>query len=110
MNPTKFFAELKRRNVYSVAVTYVVVGWILIQVVTQVFPPFDIPMWMERLVIIAIVLGFPVALILGWVYDFTRPATKRAAGGGGDTRAHNVEFAPPPLLPAATDSTEKSIA
>ena len=110
MNPTKFFAELKRRNVYSVAVTYVVVGWILIQVVTQVFPPFDIPMWMERLVIIAIVLGFPVALILGWVYDFTRQGIKRTAAAAEETRAHNVEIVRPPLLPAATDSTEKSIA
>src|ERR1043166_7010207 len=110
MNPTKFFAELKRRNVYSVAVTYVVVGWILIQVVTQVFPPFDIPMWMERLVIIAIVLGFPVALILGWVYDFTRQGIKRTAAAAEETRAHNVEIVRPPLLPAATDSTENSLA
>src|SRR5919198_4369964 len=65
-----FFAELKRRRVYSVAVTYAVVAWLLIQVVTQVFPPFEIPNWAERLVIITIVLGFPIALIFAWIYDF----------------------------------------
>jgi serine/threonine-protein kinase len=72
VNLTKFFAELKRRRVYSVAVTYAVVGWLLIQVVTGVFPPFEIPNWAERLVIVAIMLGFPVALIFAWIYDFTR--------------------------------------
>jgi adenylate cyclase len=72
VNLTKFFAELKRRKVYSVAVTYAVVGWLLIQVVTQVFPPFEIPNWAERLVIVAILLGFPIALVLAWIYDFTR--------------------------------------
>ena len=110
MEPRKFFAELKRRNVYSVAATYVVVGWILIQVVTQVFPPFDIPMWVERLVIVVIVLGFPVALILGWIYDFTRQGIKRTAAAEEGTRADKIELVRPALLPPATDSAEKSIA
>src|SRR2546421_12323858 len=70
VNPKNFFAELKRRRVYSVAVTYAVVAWLLIQVVTQVFPPFEIPNWAERLVIIAIVVGFPIALGFAWIYDF----------------------------------------
>jgi serine/threonine-protein kinase len=72
VNAKKFFAELKRRRVYSIAVTYAVVAWLLIQVVTQVFPPFEIPNWAERVVIIAIVVGFPIALVLAWIYDFTR--------------------------------------
>src|SRR6266436_4440405 len=72
MNLRNFFAELKRRNVYSVAVTYAIVGWLLIQIVTQVFPPFEIPNWAERLVIVAIIIGFPVALVLAWLFDFTR--------------------------------------
>src|SRR5256885_9846626 len=72
VNPKNFFTELKRRKVYSVAVTYAVVGWLLIQVVTQVFPPFEIPNWAERLVIVAIALGFPIALALAWIFDFTR--------------------------------------
>jgi hypothetical protein len=56
-----FFVELKRRKVYRVAVAYVVVAWVLIQVATQVFPFFEIPNWVVRLVIIALVLGFPIA-------------------------------------------------
>ena len=71
MNLKDFFAELKRRKVYSVAVTYAVVAWLLIQVVTQVFPPFEVPNWAERLVIIAIVLSFPIALVFAWIYDIT---------------------------------------
>ncbi len=46
MNPKIFFGELKRRNVYKVAVAYAVVGWLLIQVATQVFPFLEIPNWM----------------------------------------------------------------
>src|SRR2546429_8445643 len=75
----EFLAELKRRKVYSVAVAYAVVGWLLIQVVTQVFPPFEVPNWAERLVIVAIMLGFPVALVLGWLFDFTRHGIIRTA-------------------------------
>jgi serine/threonine-protein kinase len=77
VNAGKFFAELKRRKVYSVAVGYAVIGWLLIQIVTQVFPPFEIPNWAQRLVIVTIVLGFPIALVLAWVYDFTRQGIKR---------------------------------
>src|SRR5215470_4163636 len=61
MNPKIFFGELKRRNVYKVAAAYAVVGWLLIQVATQVFPFFDIPNWGIRLTVIAILIGFPVA-------------------------------------------------
>jgi hypothetical protein len=63
MNSRNFFAELKRRNVYKVAVAYAVVGWLLVQVATQVFPFFDIPNWAVRLVVLAIVIGFPIALV-----------------------------------------------
>ena len=71
VNRKDFFAELKRRRVYSVAVMHAVVAWLLIQVVTQVFPPFEFTHWAERLVIIAIVLGFPIALVFAWIYDIT---------------------------------------
>ena len=77
MNLRKFFAELKRRKVYSVAITYIVAGWALAQGVAQVFPVFDIPNWAVRLAIVAIVLGFPFALVLSWIYDFTRHGIKR---------------------------------
>jgi TolB-like protein len=77
VNLRKFFAELKRRKVYSVAITYIVAGWALAQGVAQVFPVFDIPNWAVRLAIVAIVLGFPFALVLSWIYDFTRHGIKR---------------------------------
>ena len=67
MDAKKFFTELKRRKVYRLAVAYAVVSWLLIQIATQVFPFFEIPTWSVRLVIIALVLGFPVALILAWL-------------------------------------------
>ena len=58
-----FLAELKRRNVYKVAVAYAVVSWLIIQIATQVFPFFEIPNWTVRLVVILLILGFPVALV-----------------------------------------------
>ncbi len=67
-----FFAELKRRKVYSVAVAYAVAGWALAQGIAQVFPVFDISNLVVRLIVLLIVLGFPVALILSWFFDLTR--------------------------------------
>jgi adenylate cyclase len=72
VNVSKFFAELKRRKVYSVAIAYLVGGWALAQGIAQVFPVFDIPIWVVRLVVVLIVLGFPVALVLSWFFDLTR--------------------------------------
>src|ERR1700731_435854 len=72
-----FLAELKRRNVYKVAVAYAVVSWLLIQVATQVFPFFEIPNWAVRLVVLLLILGFPVALILSWAFEITPEGIKR---------------------------------
>ncbi len=72
-----FFAELKRRNVYKVAVAYAVISWLLIQVATQVFPFFEIPNWAVRLVVLLVILGFPVALILSWAFEITPEGIKR---------------------------------
>jgi TolB-like protein/cytochrome c-type biogenesis protein CcmH/NrfG len=72
-----FFAELKRRNVYKVAVAYAVVGWLLVQVATQVFPFFEIPNWVVRLVVLAIVIGFPIALVIAWAFELTPQGLKR---------------------------------
>jgi TolB-like protein/tetratricopeptide (TPR) repeat protein len=77
MNPTKFFTELKRRNVYKVAVAYAVVGWLLIQVATQVFPFLEIPNWAVRFVIFVTALGFPVALVIAWAFELTPEGIKR---------------------------------
>jgi TolB-like protein/Flp pilus assembly protein TadD len=76
VNLKKFFGELKRRNVYRVAVAYGVVSWLLIQIATQIFPVFEIPNWGARLVILVLALGFPVALVLSWAYEITPEGIK----------------------------------
>src|ERR1700737_502544 len=77
MRVDNFFGELKRRNVYKVAVAYAVVGWLLVQVATQVFPFFEIPSWAVRLVVLAIVIGFPIALVIAWAFELTPEGLKR---------------------------------
>jgi len=76
VNARNIFTELKRRNVYKVAVAYAVVGWLLIQVATQVFPFLEIPNWMIRLVILLTALGFPIALIIAWAFELTPEGIK----------------------------------
>jgi TolB-like protein/Flp pilus assembly protein TadD len=71
VNPTNFLTELKRRNVYRAAIAYGVVAWFLTQLTTQVFPFFEIPSSAVRFVVIALALGFPIAMLLAWVYEFT---------------------------------------
>jgi hypothetical protein len=78
MNPRNFFAELKRRHVYRVAIAYAVVAWLLVQVATQVFPFFEIPNWIVRLIVLVVVLGFPIALIIAWAFEMTPQGIKRA--------------------------------
>src|SRR2546427_1847067 len=77
MNLGNFFAELKRRNVYKVAVAYAIVGWLLVQVATQVFPFLEIPNWVVRLVIALVVIGFPIALVIAWAFEATPEGIKR---------------------------------
>src|SRR6266566_7755623 len=76
MNPNKFFAELKRRNVYKVAIAYAVVAWLLMQVATQVFPFLEIPNWAVRLVVLLLVIGFPIALVIAWAFEATPEGIK----------------------------------
>jgi adenylate cyclase len=77
MDLVRFFAELKRRKVYSVAVSYAVCGWLLVQIATQTFPFLEIPNWATRLVIVLVATGFPIVLVLAWIYDFTRHGLTR---------------------------------
>jgi hypothetical protein len=78
VNPQNFFSELKRRNVYKVAIAYAVVAWLLMQIATQVFPFLEIPNWAIRLVIMLLALGFPIALVLAWAFELTSEGLKRA--------------------------------
>jgi TolB-like protein/Flp pilus assembly protein TadD len=90
------FAELKRRKVYRVAIAYAFVAWLLAQIVTQIFP-FFFPTWTVQFVIVLLILGFPVALILSWVFDLTPKGVIR------------TEELPPAALPSVP-IPEKSIA
>lgn len=78
MNPGNFFAELRRRNIYKVAIAYAMIAWLLVQIATQTFPIFEIPSWCVRLVIVLLLLGFPIAIIFTWAYEITPEGIKRA--------------------------------
>jgi TolB-like protein/Tfp pilus assembly protein PilF len=71
MNPRQFFAELKRRNVYRAAVLYGMGAWLLAQIATQIFPFFNVPNSAVRFVIVALAAGFPIAMVLAWLYELT---------------------------------------
>ena len=73
----QFLAQLKRRNVPRVAAFYAAAGWLVVQVATQVLPVFDVPTWAMRVVVIAVVLGFPFALVFSWFYELTPEGLKR---------------------------------
>jgi len=77
MSDPNFFAELKRRNVYKVAIAYIVGGWALSQGIAQVFPVFDVPNWAIRMIVLLIILGFPVAVVFAWMFEITPEGIKR---------------------------------
>jgi TolB-like protein/Tfp pilus assembly protein PilF len=77
MKIDNFFAELKRRNVYKVAIAYIVAGWALAQGIAQVFPVFDISNWVVRLIVLLIIIGLPIALVLAWTLEITPEGIKR---------------------------------
>jgi serine/threonine-protein kinase len=106
VNPKKFFAELKRRKVYSVAVAYLIGGWALAQGIAQVLPVFDIPNWVVRLIVLLIILGFPVALLLSWFFDLTRYGIVRTPA----LAARGIDTVRSLRDSGAEDLSEKSIA
>src|SRR6478752_2018399 len=79
MNLRNFFSELRRRNVYRVAVAYAVVGWLIIQIATSTFPVLEIPNVAAKLVISVVLLGFPIALVIAWAFEMTPEGMKRTA-------------------------------
>jgi TolB-like protein/Tfp pilus assembly protein PilF len=89
----RFFAELRRRNVYKVAAAYAVVAWLTIQIATQVFPFFGIPNWAVRLIVLMSVAGFPISTVIAWFFELTPEGVKRAdapesvSDGRGQPRA-----------------------
>ena len=77
MNTQRFFAELKRRNVYKVAVAYAIVAWLLIQAASILFPTFEAPTWVMKIFVTVVILGFPIALIIAWAFELTPGGIKR---------------------------------
>src|SRR5438477_13135113 len=71
MKINNFFAELKRRNVYKVAIAYAVVAWLLIQAASIFLPAFNVPQWAMQIVILVLVVGFPIALAFSWAFEIT---------------------------------------
>jgi TolB-like protein/Tfp pilus assembly protein PilF len=84
MNPKNFFGELKRRNVYKVAVAYAVVAWLLIQAASILFPTFEAPAWVMKVFVTIIILGFPVALVFSWAFEITPEGIKRESAVAPD--------------------------
>jgi TolB-like protein/Tfp pilus assembly protein PilF len=77
MSERNFFAELKRRNVYKVAVAYAVVAWLLIQAASILFPTFEAPAWVMKVFVAVVVIGFPIALVFSWAFEITPEGIKR---------------------------------
>ena len=73
----RFFSELKRRNVYKIAVAYAVVAWLLIQAASILFPTFEAPPWVMKIFVTAVFFGFPIALVLAWAFELTPEGIKR---------------------------------
>src|SRR5262249_52656244 len=97
-----FFSELKRRNVYKVAVAYIVAGWALSQGIAQVFPVFDVPNWAIRLVVLLIIIGFPIALIFAWAFEVTPQGIQRTeAADAAGLRSRGVAWIYVVLIGAA---------
>jgi TolB-like protein len=78
VNPRNFFAELKRRNVYKVAVAYVIVGWLVMQIAATIVPALHLSDAITSAVVLLVILGFPIALILAWAFELTPEGIKRA--------------------------------
>jgi TolB-like protein len=77
MNLGNFFAELKRRNVYKVAVAYVVIAWLLIQAASILFPTFEAPSWVMKVFVVVVAAGFVIALVIAWAFEMTPEGMKR---------------------------------
>ena len=86
MKPKGFFGELKRRNVYKVAVAYAIVGWLVMQVASTVVPALHLPDTITSAVVVLTLLGFPVALVLAWAFELTPEGIKRAGDVDGSAR------------------------
>src|ERR1051326_4975432 len=82
-----FFAELKRRNVYKVAITYAVVAWLLIQAASILLPTFEAPPWVMKVFVVFLALGFIGIVFVSWAFEATPEGLKRTEDGPPDVPA-----------------------
>src|SRR5882724_3114202 len=87
MNPRTFFAELKRRNVYKVAITYAVVAWLLIQAASILLPTFEAPTWVMKAFVVFLALGFVISVMISWAFEATPQGLKRTEDVPADVAA-----------------------
>ena len=85
-----FFTELKRRNVFKVGAAYLVVGWVMIEVASTVAPHLNLPEWAPRLITFMVIIGFPLALVLAWIFDMTPEGVQVTQGGTGNKRFYGT--------------------
>ena len=90
MKPNNFFAELKRRKVFRVGAAYLVAAWLVVQAASIGFPAFDAPPWVLRIFILVALLGFPIAVVMAWVFDLTPEGVKLDADPSGSKRLFAV--------------------
>ncbi len=76
---SNFFAELKRRNVYKVAVAYAVISWLLVQAASILLPTFEAPPWVMKTFVVFLALGFVLAIFISWAFEMTPEGMKRTA-------------------------------
>src|SRR5215203_5186282 len=86
MDPRNFFTELKRRKVFKVGAAYLVVAWLVVQAASIGFPAFDAPLWVLRVFILVALLGFPIAVVMTWMFDVTLEGVKLDAASSGSKR------------------------
>src|SRR5438094_8190577 len=89
MKINNFLSELKRRNVYKVAVAYAVVAWLTIQAASIFLPAFNAPQWAMQVVILVLVIGFPVALVFSWAFEITPEGIVRESEIAADQSIHH---------------------
>ncbi len=77
MNLNTFFRELKRRNIYKVAVVYAVTGWIVVQAASIAADAFGAPPWVLKMIVFAVILGFPLAMVFTWAFEITAKGVSR---------------------------------
>ena len=88
MDFNKFLSELKRRNIFKVATTYAIAGWLIIQIVTAIDEPLSLPGWFATTIIVVVFIGFPIALIIAWALELTIEGIKKPEGAEHSSFTH----------------------